>query len=367
VECLDAGLEDEAALPEVGRRQEHDEIPQAANRREVLDVVLGDHVELVGVLHEVVLPVESERVEQLTASPLGEEQKAHVVEDVEGVEVVEVHVLDGPKGRAHDQTCVHGTKPGYNCTMYLVAIAELATSVEEEMPLLARDLGVAAYEARLLLAGERPKIVLRTPEEARARDLLAGLRERRHGAVACDSKAVVATDAMVQLGGFRFSDTALTNGDGDELPFSDLLAILRAVRSVHTTKTTQVKERKLAVGSAIATGGLILSKKTTREVQKHEETREQHLYLFRKSGATAWLVREQGTSYSGLGDAMAPSLAENFSRLLAELRRRAPDAVFDDRLVRFHGADALAADARLDEQVHVLALAIARLGRGPYR
>jgi hypothetical protein len=251
--------------------------------------------------------------------------------------------------------------------MYLVAIAELATSVEEEMPLLARDLGVAAYEARLLLAGERPKIVLRTPEEARARDLLARLRERRHGAVACDANAIVSTEDMVPLTGFRLSDTTLTSDDGNELPFSDLLTILRAVRSAHTTKTTQVKERKLAMGAAIATGGLILSKKTTREVQKTEETREQHLYLFRRSGARAWVVREHGTSYEGLGDAMAPSLAENFTRLLAELGRRAPDAVFDDRLVRFHGADALGADARLDEQVHVLALAIARLGRGPYR
>lgn len=251
--------------------------------------------------------------------------------------------------------------------MYLVAIAELGTGVEEETPLLAQDLGLGLYETRLLLAGERPKIVLRTADEARARDLLAKLRGRRHGAVACDAKAVVATEAMIRLDGFRLSDTAIHGTDGLELPFSDVLAILRAIRSTHTTTTTEVTERKLDMGRAIVSGGVLLSKATKREIQKTKETREQHLYLFRKSGGKAWVVRERETSYEGLGAAMEKSVAANFTRLVAELRARAPDAVFDDRLSRFHAADALQAALRLDEQVHLLALAIARLGRGPYR
>lgn len=251
--------------------------------------------------------------------------------------------------------------------MFVVALAELAGTVEEEAPKLAADVGVGVYEARLLLAGDRPKVVLRTPDEARARALLAKLRERRHGAIACDTRAVLRTSDMTALEDFRLSETSLFSASGEELPFSDLLAVLRAVRSEHTVSTRKVEERQIRIGAAIATGGLVFSKKVTTEAKKSQETREQVLYFFRKSGARAWVLREGATRFEGLGADMAPSIAENFVRFVAELKRRAPDAVFDDRLVRFHAADAHEGDAKLDEQAHLLALAIARLGRGPYR
>lgn len=250
--------------------------------------------------------------------------------------------------------------------MYLVAVAELATDVEQEAPLLAQDLGLSAYEARLLLSGERPKVVLRTPDEERARALLARLRERRHGAIACDTQAIVATDAMVKLGAFGLGDVALRAGGGEELPYADLLAILRAIRPQFTTSTKTVAETKVALGRAMLTGGLVATKRTTQEITKRVEEREQLVYLVRKSGATSWVVRGKTTSFEGLGEKMAPSLAENFLRLVAELRRRAPDAIYDERLLRFH-ATSDASPERLDEHVHLLALAFARIGKGPYR
>ncbi len=250
--------------------------------------------------------------------------------------------------------------------VYLVALAELSGTIEDEATHLAADLGISLYEARLLLSGERPKIVLRTADETHARDLLAKLRARRHGAIACDSRAIVAIDEMVQVEQFQLTDTALVLADGAEFLYADVLALLRAVRTEHTTTKTKVTERKLAMGRAIASGGLLLSKKTTREESKAAEHREQVLFVFRKSGGGACVVRDSHTSFEGLATRMAPSVAENFVRLIAELRERAPDAVFDDRLIRFHAADAQST-SRLDEQVHLLALAIARLGRGPYR
>lgn len=249
--------------------------------------------------------------------------------------------------------------------VFLVALAELVGTIEDEAPHLARDLGIALYEARLLLAGERPKVLLRAPDEARAREVLQKLHARRHGVIACDSKAIVALDDMVQVEQFRLTDTAMVLPDGRDLVFTDTLAILRAVRGEHTTTKVVVTEKKFAMGRALASGGLLMSKKTTRQESKTHEHREQVLFLFRKAGG-AWVVRESVTSFEGMAAQMAPSVAENFVRLIAELRRRAPEAVFDDRLTRFHTADAQAS-SRLDEQAHLLALAISRLGRGPYR
>lgn len=249
--------------------------------------------------------------------------------------------------------------------LFLVALAELNGTVEDEATHLAKDLGVALYEARLMLSGERPKVLLRSADQARALSLLGQLRARGHGAVACDAKAIVSIDAMVQVEQFRLSDTAMILPGGEELVFTDTLAILRAVRGEHTTQTHTTTERTFAVGRAIASGGLLISKKSTRTDTKTREEREQVLFLFRRAG-DAWVVRESCTLFEGLAELMAASVAENLVRLIAELRARAPNATFDDRLTRFHTADAQAS-SRLDEQAHLLALAIVRLGRGPYR
>jgi len=66
-------------------------------------VVLGDDVELVGVRREIVVPVEAERVEQLAAGALDEDEEADVVEDVQRVEVIEIDALDRAErdGREH--------------------------------------------------------------------------------------------------------------------------------------------------------------------------------------------------------------------------------------------------------------------------
>jgi len=205
--------------------------------------------------------------------------------------------------------------------LFLVALAELNGTVEDEATHLAKDLG--------------------------------GTGDAADGPTACQA----AIKAMGDLKGKMGASAAFA--------IDDTLAILRAVRGEHTTQTHTTTERTFAVGRAIASGGLLISKKSTRTDTKTREEREQVLFLFRKAG-DAWVVRESCTLFEGLAELMAASVAENLVRLIAELRARAPDATFDDRLTRFHTADAQAS-SRLDEQAHLLALAIVRLGRGPYR
>ena len=70
--------------------------------------------------------------------------------------------------------------------MYVVAITRWAQPLEQEAVVLAPLLGMAAYDLKLRLAGPLPAVFARAPELARARELLAALRARGHGAVACD-------------------------------------------------------------------------------------------------------------------------------------------------------------------------------------
>ena len=84
---------------------------------------------------------------------------------------------------------------------------------------------------------------------------------------------------------------------------------------------------------AVATGGLVTSKTTTKEVTSKTEEREQVLYLFRASGAPAWILRERGARYGGLGAEASRTSLENFATVVRKLRDAAPGAAFDERLL----------------------------------
>src|SRR3954451_25225367 len=104
--------------------------------------------------------------------------------------------------------------------MHVVALAEIATSIEAEAAALAADLGTTAYEERLKLAAGLPAIVLTSADPAGALEPLATLPARRHGAVACDAAEVVPSHAMVPLRRFTFEPDALVPADvpGARLP-----------------------------------------------------------------------------------------------------------------------------------------------------
>lgn len=65
--------------------------------------------------------------------------------------------------------------------VYVVALAELATPIEDEAAALAAHLGTTLYEERLNLNGGLPAIVLRTADRKEAATLLAAVRSRGHG------------------------------------------------------------------------------------------------------------------------------------------------------------------------------------------
>lgn len=259
--------------------------------------------------------------------------------------------------------------------MFVVAITELAGAVDGEAPLLAADVGVSAYDARLLLAPGPPVLVKTTPDKALALEILGKLRSRGHTVVACDTSAVVASGAMVAMKRPRLGATAITLEDrpAESLPYDEVLALVPAVHRRRSETTTQTRETRLSMGRAIATGGVAFTKSVKIETHSGSEEREAVLYVFRRSGATPWLLRERGTSWAGTGLPLAPSEGENFRLCVARLRELATSARFDDRLVSRKAAERTAmtaagasttvktsSESGVDLLAHVLGLAAAR-------
>ena len=219
--------------------------------------------------------------------------------------------------------------------MFLVAIAELSGSLDTAVSELAADLNTTPYELRLLLNAGFPAVALATVHEHLARSAALAIERRRHAAVSLDRRSVTMSRDMTAPVSFTFTATGFTSDErGSEvLPFEDLGALLRATHREATETTEEIKERKLRPVMAVATGGLVMSKNTTREVVNRTETREQVLYLFRRSGAPPWLLRERGTRYGGLGKDLAPTSFANFQTTIKRLRGHAPTAVYDERLM----------------------------------
>ena len=248
-------------------------------------------------------------------------------------------------------------------SVFLVAILEWVGPVDD-VASLATALGTTAYELKLTLGAGFPAIVRATVDGADAATALEAIEARGHLAELCDRRNVVASDAMTPVRDFRLeSDALVVDSSGERLPYEDVLALVRASHRTTTTTTQDVKERKLRPGMAIATGGLVLSKTTTREVTSRTETREQVLYLFRRSGALPWIFRERSARYTGLGADLRPTSLENFATTVALLRKSAPRAFYDERLMTGRPIRGVAEGiAAADILAHLVAAQAARRG-----
>jgi hypothetical protein len=257
--------------------------------------------------------------------------------------------------------------------MHVVAILELATSIEAAAAALAAELGTLAYEERLKLAAGLPAVVLLAPDPLRATALAEGLAARGQPAVAFAGDEVVMASDMVSLRRFAFTEDALVAGEGAgaRLPWADLALLIRANdrRRVETERV--VKEKKFDLTRTVVSGGLIRSRTTTQTVTTRADDSEPVLYLFRTSGATPFILREQGTHYEALGARLESTAAPNFLATVAELRARAPEAGYDERLLSRRRPPVAAGAAGgklssphdLDLLAHLVARALTHAGR----
>jgi hypothetical protein len=265
--------------------------------------------------------------------------------------------------------------------MYAVAITELAGTVDAAAATLAPLLGKTVYDARLELAAGMPALVLTTTDSPRAVELATQLRALGHGVLAFDTAKVVSSDDMIGMKRFRLEPGGIAIGDrpGEMLAYDEVWALIRAVHRFdsETRETTQTSQ--LSAMRAIATGGLVMTKKVKGEARTLETTRCGVVYLFRRTGKTPWILRETGTSYASLGADIGPSQVQNFVTTVRLLRERMPHVPFDERLVgmkRIRQGEAIARPGVSVESsnvpwtdllAHVVAYSVSQRGVVPYR
>jgi hypothetical protein len=211
-----------------------------------------------------------------------------------------------------------------------------ARPVEEELSVVAQLTGLSPYDARLRLASPPPVLLGRGLPLEQARHWLAVLRERGHGAVAVEEHSLPRAEQSVEPYEVELRQDAFVGIDRQArkyaVPLTEVLAVMRAVEVVEQVRTTEKVDKKLAIGRALLTGGLMSSKEVRSEAIDVHTDAERTLYLFRRAGPDPMVLRERSLRYGGMGELRGRTEFESFDRLAAWLRDNTPGAIHDDRL-----------------------------------
>lgn len=220
--------------------------------------------------------------------------------------------------------------------MFVTALTRWGQPLEVDLPNLAQELGEQAYDLRLKLGGQLPAYVYRGPDLARAQAVLAILHRRGHGAVACDVDSVHSSDTMLTPRGVHIESECVVVERGvaqDVLRYDELLAVIHAMETAGVDGLAKTTERKVSLGRAALSGGLLWTKSASTEKKIQSRDAEAVLYLIRLSGQAPILLRQHSIRLSGLSGPTPPTSVEAFHTLVAQLRQRAPDALYDNRLL----------------------------------
>jgi hypothetical protein len=243
--------------------------------------------------------------------------------------------------------------------MHVVALTRWGPPLEQELPDLAAHVGVLAFDLRQRLAGGLPAVFATVGDEAEANGHVQFLRARGHGAVLCDMDVVPPPEDQLVPSHFELTPTAvcgsLAGNRRFDLPYAEIFAMVQvaSVTSAEQTKTTQ--EKKLSLGRAVVTGGLVMRKKVDRIDKKMTTEQEQMLYMFCRGEPSPYVWKERALHYEGLGDARKLTTIENFTTLIGQLQARAPHAFYDRRLLtqkRRAGITSLAGGAK-DRRIEI--------------
>jgi len=222
--------------------------------------------------------------------------------------------------------------------MHIVAIHSLPDKKEALSGALSAALECTAYEAlsRLRVPGNGPLVVGVSAAIEPAEELTKKLRAKGFDALLLKENEIEFGSARFVVRKFRFGEEALIAGSRSEeslaIDYGSIALFIRGTSIKEATEKESVKEKKFDAGMALITGGLKMTKTTEKILESATQTRESFLLLY-AGEQPALLFREGGLAYDSLGDALQPTRQANFSHLIEELRRRCPEALYDDRLL----------------------------------
>jgi hypothetical protein len=237
--------------------------------------------------------------------------------------------------------------------------------------LLARELAsvlertVYEMSSRVRAPGGGPSVIACFADPPAAHHAAAVLRARGYDLLLLCDGEIETDERRFVVKSFELGAEAMTvesRGAKLEVRYQDLDLLLRGIKIVAHQRAAPRATRRLSLTRAALSGGLLLTKRVQAPRQPATEEREGFLHLYGRGLPTlAW--REGELRYRSLGTPLLLSRPANFAQVIAELRRRCPQAAYDERLASRAGqaqllGPTLAAGDHLDVAISVLAAAL---------
>lgn len=223
--------------------------------------------------------------------------------------------------------------------MHIAAIHNLPDNKEELAAALAAALEVTLYDvrSRLNIPGNGPIIVAISKELDAIEKIAERLQSEGFDVIVLNENEIETRSSQFIVRKFKLDNEKLIvesrDGQSLDINYSSIALMIRGTCIAVSSKTEVIKKRKFSPGRAVLSGGLIISKTTKITRQSTTEERTGFFNLYAENRPTM-VFFENALIYDSLGSALQPSRMANFTYLLAELRQRQPNAVFDDRLLR---------------------------------
>jgi hypothetical protein len=196
--------------------------------------------------------------------------------------------------------------------------------------------GLAPSDAARLLTGTFPRVLLRTVADPDT--LLTALAAEGFLAWASDPAQVLTDAGRVIVRGITWTRDGFlaqdSQGSAHACPFSAVRLMQRGARTHSSTEVEKTTTRKLNLGMAVLSGGLIVSKKVTQTTERTTHAKEPFLLVQRGHPAPDLMIYEHRMSYQCLGAEMGQGTLANLGLLTAKFKALCPEAPLDDRVGR---------------------------------
>lgn len=222
--------------------------------------------------------------------------------------------------------------------MHLVAVHGWQKEEPAVVQSIAEQLGLLVFDVRQKIAGGGPVVLASFADARQAATLAANLCRDGVPALVVDTAAVRGRAQPHRVRRCFFESQVLRfeafGGAHGALDYAAIDLLLAAACGAGPTQaSTKVTERKFSLGRTLLAGGMPMTRTVTREETVTVGEGDETLRLY--ADGRGVLIFDRGAmNYDGFGAAMKLSRELNFSFLKQELRRRAPQAQYDERLLR---------------------------------
>lgn len=256
--------------------------------------------------------------------------------------------------------------------MHIVAIHGWQKDEDVVARIIADILGLLVFEARQKIVGGGPVVLATFADQSQAEALAARLLRDGIPALVLDTAAMRRQSQPFPVRRFVLAAQELQleslAGEHCAIAYGTIELLLVATSSLQRETTATVTERKFSIGKTLLAGGVPMSKKVTHQENVTSVERDETLWLYAQGRATALFARD-ALNYDGFGSAMQMSRDRNFAQLKNGLRSKAPQAGYDDRLLKAAGiarllGPSLSPESNLDLACEILARSLSKAPAG---